>query len=138
MESISGWGRSFLSVFFPYNQCSRSTAIKVLNPFASPSNCSGGSVAGLFFISPGLFSCEEERCVKMFSTYKELRGGAGHCVRCRQEKVGQHLIKRKLTETVHQCRLVMKAFWIAKKQLMVGRLRPSKSQAGCLKTLEST
>ena len=32
----------------------------------------------------------------------------------------------------------MKAFWIVKKQLRDGRLRPSKRQAGCLKTLETT
>ena len=49
------------------------TAIKVLNPFSSPSNCSGASVAGHSSVSPGLFSCEEEGCVKMFSTYKELQ-----------------------------------------------------------------
>ena len=30
-------------------------------------------MAGHFSASPGLFSCEEEGCVKMFSTYKELQ-----------------------------------------------------------------
>ena len=30
-------------------------------------------MAGHSSISPGLFSCEEEECVKMFSTYKELQ-----------------------------------------------------------------
>ena len=51
----------------------KETAIKVLNPFSSPSNCSGASVAGHFSILPGLFSCEEEGSVKMLSTYKELQ-----------------------------------------------------------------
>ena len=63
--------------FYPYSSLTTNaqgaTAIKVLNPFSSPSNCSGASVAGHSSISPGLFSCEEERCVKMFSTYKELQ-----------------------------------------------------------------
>ena len=110
--------------FYPYSSLTTNaqgaTAIKVLNPFSSPSNCSGASVAGHSSISPGLFSCEEEGCVKMFSTYKELQhhlaadlpslhGGARHCVRCHQAKVGQHLIKRKLTETVH---FSIKAGWL--------------------------
>ena len=63
--------------FYPYSSLTTNaqgaTAIKVLNPFSSPSNCSGASVAGHSSISPGLFSCEEEGCVKMFSTYKELQ-----------------------------------------------------------------
>ena len=62
---------------YPYSSLTTNaqgaTAIKVLNPFSSPSNCSGASVAGHSSISPGLFSCEEEGCVKMFSTYKELQ-----------------------------------------------------------------
>ena len=63
--------------FYPYSSLTTNaqgaTAIKVLNPFSSPSNCSGASVAGHSSISPGLFSCEEEGCVKMFSTYEELQ-----------------------------------------------------------------
>ena len=65
--------------FYPYSSLTTNaqgaTAIKVLNPFSSPSNCSGASVAGHSSISPGLalFSCEEEGCVKMFSNYKELQ-----------------------------------------------------------------
>ena len=63
--------------FYPYSSLTTNaqgaTAIKLLNPFLSPSNCSGASVAGHSSISPGLFSCEEEGCVKMFSTYKELQ-----------------------------------------------------------------
>ena len=62
---------------YPYSSITTNaqegTAVKVLNPFSSPSNCSGASVARHSSISPGLFSCEEERCVKMFSTYKELQ-----------------------------------------------------------------
>ena len=103
--------------FYPYfplrTNAQGATAIKVLNPFSSPSNCSGASLAGPSPISPGLFSCEEEGCVKMFSTYKKLQhhlDAERHLfveeqdtayVRCHQEKVGQHLIKRKLTETAH-------------------------------------
>ncbi|CAH3157045.1 unnamed protein product [Porites evermanni] len=63
--------------FYPYSSLTTNaqgaTAIKGLNPFSSPSNCSGASVAGHSSISPGLFFCEEEGCVKMFSTYKELQ-----------------------------------------------------------------
>ena len=63
--------------FYPYSSLTTNaqgaTAIKILNPLSSPSNCSGASVAGHSSISPGLFSCEEEGCVKMFSTYKELQ-----------------------------------------------------------------
>ena len=99
----------FIRILPPTSNAQGGTVIKVLVPFSSSSNCSGASVAGHSSISPGLFSCEEEGGVKMFSTYKELplscgtpspRGGARHCVRCHQEKVGQYLINRKLTETV--------------------------------------
>ena len=63
----------FIRILPPTSNAQGGTVIKVLVPFSSSSNCSGASVAGHSSISPGLFSCEEEGCVKMFSTYKELQ-----------------------------------------------------------------
>ena len=78
-DGIRAWKASQIGggQFYPYSSLTTNaqgaTAIKVLNPFSSSSNCSGTSGAGHSSISPGLFSCEEEGCVKMFSTYKELQ-----------------------------------------------------------------
>ena len=63
--------------FYPYSSLIKNaqgdTAIRVIVPFSSPSNCPGAAVAGHSPTSPGLFSSVEEGCVKMFSTYKELQ-----------------------------------------------------------------
>ena len=73
MESISDWGRSVYLYSFLTANAQGGTVIKVLFPFLSPSNCSGASVTGHSSILPGLFSCEEEGCVKLISSYKELQ-----------------------------------------------------------------
>ena len=50
--------------FYPYSSlitnAQGGTAIKVIVPFSSPSNCPGAAVAGHSPTSPGLFSCMEE------------------------------------------------------------------------------
>ena len=60
--------------FYPYfsltTNAQGATAIKVLNPFSSPSNCSGASVAGHSSISK---KKKKKDFFKMFPTYKELQ-----------------------------------------------------------------
>ena len=62
--------------YYPYSsvitKAQGNTEIKVLVPFSSRSGCPG-AVAAASLDSPGLFSCLEEGCVKMFSTYEELQ-----------------------------------------------------------------
>ena len=141
--------------FYPYSSLTTNaqgaTAIKGLNPFSSPSNCSGASVAGHSSISPGLFSCEEEGCVKMFSTYKELQHhlDAERHLFVEEQDTAYDVIKKKWASILSNVSLQKQrtfpsmqagyeGVWITKKQLRDGHLRPSKSQAGCLKTLENT
>ena len=50
----------------------RNTEIKVLVPFSSRSGCPG-TAAAASLDSPDLFSCLEEDCVKMCSTYEDLQ-----------------------------------------------------------------
>ena len=62
---------------YPYSSLTTNAqggiAVKVLVPFSLSSNCSWASVAEHSSISPGLFSCEDQVWVKMFSIYKELQ-----------------------------------------------------------------
>ena len=94
--------------FYPYSSLTTNaqgaTAIKVLNPLSSPSNCSGASVAGHSSISPGLFSCEEEGCVKMFSTYKELQHhlDAERHLFVEEQDTAYHVMKKKWASISYQ------------------------------------
>ena len=144
MDSISHWGRSFLSVFFPQG----GTAIKVLVRFSSPSNCSGASVAGHSSISPGLFSCEEEGCVKMFSTYKERQHhlDAERHLFVEEQDTTYDVIKKKWVSILSNVNLQKQHPLPSVQVSYEGVLdyqeaflkSPSKSPFGCLNTLETT
>ena len=72
MESLPSWEGEILSIFLGDYKSQRKPEIKVLVPFSSRSGCPG-AVAAASLDSPGLFSCLEEDCVKIFSTCEDLQ-----------------------------------------------------------------
>ena len=104
-------------------------------------------MAGHSSISPGLFSCEEEGCVKMISTYKELQHhlGAGRHLFVEEQDTAYDAIKKEWASILSNVCLQKQRTFPSMQAGYKGVLdrqeaveRPSKSEAGCLKTFETT
>ena len=136
--------------YYPYSsvitKAQRNTEIKVLVPFSSRSGCPG-TVAAASLDSPGLFSCLEEDCVKMFSTYEDLQHHLDtEChIFMEEQDTAYDIIKKKwasiLTSvslpnqgSLSQIKTSFQSDVRNQPTFKVGLLKPSKSQPGCLRT----